>query len=103
MTPNQETAADRARAFFENHKDIPMLDPHFRVRPNVALLGLMPTRNPIWRIPGLHEFARPIRLVKRKIEERISKRLEYLIAETGLIFVHIPKNAGTSVNAQLYR
>ncbi|MDS9468922.1 sulfotransferase family 2 domain-containing protein [Paracoccus sp. MBLB3053] len=94
--------AVRAAAWLASQREATDIDDDERFEPKGAPPGLTPSGHPIWKIPGARPFARPIRLTKGWFRERRSRSLTSAMGPTGLIFVHVPKNAGSSVTECLY-
>ncbi|MEM8629763.1 MAG: sulfotransferase family 2 domain-containing protein [Pseudomonadota bacterium] len=95
-------AASRAIAWAIQEQDAVDLAPHETFVPNGAPPGLDTSRNPIWKVPGLNKLVRPIRLTKGRLLEHRSKKIQSVLDRTGMVFVHVPKNAGSSVSERLY-
>jgi len=96
------TVADKSIAYIANHDGIADIEGSEKFVPHGPPPGLLPSNHPIWKIGGLRALAPTIRRFRGIQKERRSGRLTSAVTEAGLLFVHIPKNMGTSVAEALY-
>lgn len=94
--------AQRIDAWTAQQGGVTTIKPDVRFTPSAIPAEFQAGRGGKWAIPGAKALARPIQTAKGKVAMRRDTRFVDAFQRTGLIFVHVPKNAGSAVAKRLY-
>lgn len=90
------------RSWCDQTTGIAALDASSRFPPCATPGDLQANKTAIWSLPGAKPLARTIQALKGKVQLRRNHYITDALLASRLLFIHIPKNAGTSVAEKLY-
>lgn len=94
--------ADRVAAWAERTPSLVRLGAAERFPPGRSPVDFAAGDGIVWRLPGARAFAGPLQRTKLVLRERLHGLRRKFYGGAGLIFIHVPKNAGSSVGDLVY-
>lgn len=99
---NEDTPRRRAKNWAQKNKDMVALSPTPVLDPLDTPYDMKPPAEGLWSNPALRDAHLFLRVNRRRLRSMNRDGLYRRLRRGRMIFVHIPKNAGSSVSAGLY-